>query len=364
MAPAAAMEHDAADEHGGGGEEEQQQQQRDVSEGGGGGGGGGSSGPSSGSSDGGSGSSSDSEESGEDSEESLEPVKRDPLPSRHTRGRRMSSLINEEEQEADEAFWGQDFFAEEAVDEEFEASSSSEDLADSDFSDDENEVGAEQGGEMAGEAADKALLREEKGQRARALKPPSRKQAYQTAAKRREATAEFGGAGEQPKKRKAVKAPPTEALEVRKSLRTAVLERAHARAAAEAAEVPKPKKTASKQKLAEDAKPLLTQAELLAEAAMTEQTNLASLAELLAREEATKKRAAVKRAVYMGPLEQFHSKGGVNTIRFLGNATVSTVTKTDGGEQPGEEETVLVRRSVAPPSPPFGVAPPKPMRSR
>ena len=355
-------EHADDDEHGGGEEEEQQQQQRDVSEGGGGGGG--SSGPSSGSSDGGSGSSSDSEESGEDSEESLEPVKRDPLPSRHTRGRRMSSLINEEEEEADEAFWGQDFFAEEAVDEEFEASSSSEDLADSDFSDDENEVGAEQGGEMAGEAADKALLREEKGQRARALKPPSRKQAYQTAAKRREATAEFGGAGEQPKKRKAVKAPPTEALEVRKSLRTAVLERAHARAAAEAAEVPKPKKTASKQKLAEDAKPLLTQAELLAEAAMTEQTNLASLAELLAREEATKKRAAVKRAVYMGPLEQFHSKGGVNTIRFLGNATVSTVTKTDGGEQPGEEETVLVRRSVAPPSPPFGVAPPKPMRSR
>ena len=56
-----------------------------------------------------------------------------------------------------------------------------------------------------------------------------------------------------------------------------------------------------------DARPL-TQAELLAEAAYTELDNLRSLEAHLAAEEEFKKKAAVKRSKYSGPLIRFRSK--------------------------------------------------------
>ena len=66
----------------------------------------------------------------------------------------------------------------------------------------------------------------------------------------------------------------------------------------------KPKrKTADKP----DARPL-TQAELLAEAAYTELENLRSLEAHLAAEEEFKKKAAVNRSKYSGPLIRFRSK--------------------------------------------------------
>ena len=53
---------------------------------------------------------------------------------------------------------------------------------------------------------------------------------------------------------------------------------------------------------------LLTQEELLAEAAQTEIENLKSLEIMQALEEEVKKKAAVKRARYSGPYVRYHSK--------------------------------------------------------
>lgn len=52
----------------------------------------------------------------------------------------------------------------------------------------------------------------------------------------------------------------------------------------------------------------MTQQELLADAARTEIENTASLKLLLAMEEATKKKAAILKSKFVGPLVKFHSK--------------------------------------------------------
>ena len=52
----------------------------------------------------------------------------------------------------------------------------------------------------------------------------------------------------------------------------------------------------------------LTQDELLAEAAHTELDNLRDLEQMVALEEATKKKAMYKRSKYSGPMIRFHSK--------------------------------------------------------
>lgn len=52
----------------------------------------------------------------------------------------------------------------------------------------------------------------------------------------------------------------------------------------------------------------LTQDELLAEAARTELDNLRDLEQMVALEEATRKKALYKRSKYSGPMIRFHSK--------------------------------------------------------
>ncbi len=52
----------------------------------------------------------------------------------------------------------------------------------------------------------------------------------------------------------------------------------------------------------------LTQDELLAEAARTELDNLRDLEQMVALEEATRKKAMYKRSKYSGPMIRFHSK--------------------------------------------------------
>lgn len=56
------------------------------------------------------------------------------LPTRTTRGRRFRRVI-EEEAEADEDFWNQDFFREEARDSDYESETEEDDVVDTDFSD-------------------------------------------------------------------------------------------------------------------------------------------------------------------------------------------------------------------------------------
>ncbi len=87
------------------------------------------------------------------------------------------------------------------------------------------------------------------------------------------------------------------------------------RAAAEAAAKPKPKA----RRLVED-RPL-TQEEMLAEAVYTESLNQASLARILAMEEESKKRAAVVKRAYEGPLLRFRSTRAADTLAFLHGAT-------------------------------------------
>ena len=52
----------------------------------------------------------------------------------------------------------------------------------------------------------------------------------------------------------------------------------------------------------------MTQDELLAEAARTELDNLRDLEQMVALEEATRKKAMYKRSKYSGPMIRFHSK--------------------------------------------------------
>lgn len=54
------------------------------------------------------------------------------LPSRSTRGKRIQQAL-EDENDADNEFWNQEFFAEEQEDIEYEASDEGEDVVDSDF---------------------------------------------------------------------------------------------------------------------------------------------------------------------------------------------------------------------------------------
>lgn len=80
-----------------------------------------------------------------------EEVKR--LPERSTRGKRwgrctthhdnthrLSELIDEEEKQADEAFWGQDYFKEDEHDTEYQEEEEEEDIVDPDFDNPENEI--------------------------------------------------------------------------------------------------------------------------------------------------------------------------------------------------------------------------------
>lgn len=73
-----------------------------------------------------------------------EPEARVILPDRTTRGRRLRSVVDEEEAEADEAFWGQAALAESDGDEGYSSQASShssgEDVPDSDFFDSENDI--------------------------------------------------------------------------------------------------------------------------------------------------------------------------------------------------------------------------------
>ena len=65
------------------------------------------------------------------------------LPKRSTRGLRMNKLL-EDEDSADEEFWGQDAFAEESGDEEYSSESEEADVFDKDFDDDESSSDSEE----------------------------------------------------------------------------------------------------------------------------------------------------------------------------------------------------------------------------
>ena len=63
----------------------------------------------------------------------VKPPPREPLPQRTTRGLRVGALAAATDDQADEEFWNQEFFAEEERDVQYETESEPEDLVDADF---------------------------------------------------------------------------------------------------------------------------------------------------------------------------------------------------------------------------------------
>jgi vacuolar protein sorting-associated protein 72 len=210
------------------------------------------------------------------------------LPERATRGKRLRAALEDEEQNADEEFWNQEFFAEEAKDEDYKSEREEEDVVDSDFDESESE---EDEGDV--EALPKSPRR-------KTLKPPG-------APPSRPKPLKPAGPKPEPKPRLLT---PSDALTdlsyeaptLRESTRQRMLEAQKLR------ELQKEAKPVRKQQKVGEGWKIMTQEEMLAEAARTELENMASLKLLLALEEETKKRAAVVKKGLTGPLVKYRSR--------------------------------------------------------
>jgi hypothetical protein len=229
------------------------------------------------------------------------------LPQRSTRGKRMQAMIDEEEEVADNEFWNQEFFAEEGADEEYAAESESEDVPDTDFDESESED-------------DEDSDDEPQEKRRKALKPPGAPPARPKPALKKPApprepgdgggdadggdASPGGTAARRPVKRVRLPSPPAaevayHAPSLRRSTKLRSEEAEFNRSLREQL---KPRRRVA----AADTR-VLTQGELLEEAARTEVENLASLKLLLAREEETKRRANMARRRYAGPAIKWRS---------------------------------------------------------
>ena len=202
----------------------------------------------------------------------------------------MNKLL-EDEDSADEEFWNQDAFAEEEDDGQYESESEQEDVFDDDFDDDESSSDSEE----------VVVARE---RRKPALKAPERKA---PAAPREKKPAA-------PRAPRGLDSSLAESFQgdastwdggLRKSSRSGVKEiLARSEAAREAAKSrPAPKRNPNAEPPRQ-----LTQAEILAEAAVTEVANLRDLERLLNIEEAVKKKAERVKKVYAGPSIRVRSK--------------------------------------------------------
>ena len=224
------------------------------------------------------------------------------LPKRSTRGLRMNKLL-EDEDSADEEFWNQDAFADESGDDAYESESEREDVFDSDFNESES-------------SSDEEEVAVEKERRRPALKAPERKVVSKVVSK---APAAVKVKPEAPVKAEAgagSTVPGSAAAStwdggVRKSSRASVKEiRSKSELAREAAKA----KPAPRRVVNPDAVRPLTQAEILADAALTEVRNLADLERIMQMEDATKKKAERVKKVFHGPVLRIKSVGGTTTM--------------------------------------------------
>ena len=210
------------------------------------------------------------------------------LPERATRGKRLRAALEDEDANADEEFWNQEFFAEEGQDEDYKSEKEEEDVADSDFFESESEED-----EADAEAVPKSPRR-------KTLKPPGAPPSRPKAPK---------PAGPKPQPKPRLPTPseaPTdisyEAPTLRESTRQRMLEAQKQR------ELQKEAKPVRKQQKVGEGWRVMTQAEMLHEAARTEQENMASLKLLLALEEETKKKAAFSKKALTGPFVKYRSR--------------------------------------------------------
>ncbi|GMH46036.1 hypothetical protein BSKO_14000 [Bryopsis sp. KO-2023] len=249
------------------------------------------------------------------------------LPSRASRGKRLQRVVGEE-LDADEDFWGQEFFKEETKDECYETESQSEDIPDSDFDDPEDDFDDEEGEVEPKEAPKRKRLlppgtkpKPRKAARTqRETRSKTKKDAKKEVRKLKAATSDQervqDSEGEKEKeeeneneaaeneeeensnnKTAAAPAPPVLRNSTIKRREQAELERE------------RQEKIRSKRKRTETThkyKPL-TQAEMLKEAAQTEIKNLESLQQLVEMEEESKKKALERKTKYVGPLLRIKS---------------------------------------------------------
>ena len=252
----------------------------------------------------------------------------------------MSALL-EDEDSADEAFWGQDAFAEESGDDEYESESEEVDVVDDDFHDDES---SESEGEVY-------VARE---RTSKALKAPERKKPATTTA------AAGGGAADRRRGMAAAAATGVSAgmsggavvndgaaagmgamgtdvgeYEPRKTKRStaqAILQKSEQMRAERAAKpAPERQKVEYRQ---------LTQEELLEEAKETEYWNLLDLERLLTLEAEMKKKPSTDKKKYEGPSIVHKS-----SIKVNGGVTVVELAR--GAETP----TPLRQAAPTPPKP-------------
>ncbi|KAL6777643.1 hypothetical protein ACKKBG_A15060 [Auxenochlorella protothecoides x Auxenochlorella symbiontica] len=217
------------------------------------------------------------------------------MPDRKTRANRYAAgEVLAEDEDGDQDFWGQEFFAEEAADEAYETESEPEDRLDQDFDEPEEEPGSGEDSDAA-----EAAVREPKR---KALKPPGARSG--ALGPKRPAPASIPGA---PRRRSLAPSPspsldPGERRGVRASTRARVEDgEAERRRANDQARVRRPARAGTGPRA-------LTQAELLAEAARTEIENLRSLAALEAAAAEVRAAADVQRTRYVGPMLRWASR--------------------------------------------------------
>jgi len=244
------------------------------------------------------------------------------LPSRATRGKRLHALLEEDDQQADEEFWGQDFFREEGEDNEFQQQDEEEDVVDADFDNAENEVFEP--------LSDKEDGKEKKTQNHKAYKDPALKKAKKDKAAKKELKIRI--ITKPPVEQERATSPdpdeprtPTTPITpkgdrvIRASTKTRTAEaeavRERQQRILHKRKMERLKRKGPKQLVK------FTQEELLEESKITAEYNIASL-EYLLRIEDEKKKAPTARSLFHGPMIQYHSKGGINTITFTDVADV------------------------------------------
>ncbi|KAJ0079951.1 hypothetical protein Patl1_24312 [Pistacia atlantica] len=234
--------------------------------------------------------------------------------SRATRGKRMTKLLDEENEE-DELFWNQDALKEEENDDNYVEETEVADEFDSDFDEDEPEPDEE------GENDAEERVRPKKR-----LIFPGKTLAKKKKKKKEKVLSKLDSSPEESKKTQQSTPPENQDVPddaegertIRKSTRTAVIvrqaERDAIRAALQATMKPIKRKKEGEEKR-------MTQEEMLLEAAQTEIMNLRNLERVLAREEEVKKRAIVHKAVYSGPQIRYFSKDGYSYLDFSKGAS-------------------------------------------
>jgi len=247
------------------------------------------------------------------------------LPQRTTRGRRMGTAAALQDEEANQEFWDQEFFAEEDQDEVYETESEPEDKFDADFL--ESEEGEED--EENVDQTEKELRQQE---RKKTLKPPGYKVQKGPVKSMQKKTSSTKEDMEQ-RKEKAVFIPTERTISVRESTRQRVQEAEDERKQMEASKPKKVVKPTSQR--------ILTQAELLAEAARTEIENTKSLQYLVAIEEESKKKVDANRAKYVGPLIRLRSVGEGRRIQDANPAL-----KAEDDASLGDEGTIIEEQTT------------------